>query len=67
MPNPNVLPVPVGAIAYLVIKFIGFDSYLTIGNGRHDIGKQNRLPDAVSPESLSYYSSTENAYFASIA
>ena len=55
------------SVTYLVIKFIGFDSYLTIENGRHDIGKQNRLPDAVSPESLLHYSSMENAYFASIA
>ena len=55
------------SVTYLVIKFIGFDSILTIENCRQDIGKQNRLPDDVSPESLSYYSSTENAYFASIA
>ena len=52
---------------YPVLKFIGFDSFLTIENAGDDIGKQNRLPDAVSPESLSYYSSAENAYFASIA
>lgn len=52
------------SLTYLVIKFIGFDSYLTIENGRHD---KNRLPDAVSPESLLHYSSMENAYFASIA
>lgn len=55
------------SVNYLVIKFIGFDSILIIENARHDIGKQNRLPDVVSPESLSYYSSAENAYFASIA